>query len=83
MTDEGNVLPFKQKGQTSGGGTSGGGMGEIRERLVRIETELPHLAKKKDISDLKVWALGIILTALVSGGFLAWLADQLFQSRAG
>ena len=47
------------------------------ERLVRIETELKHVATKADLEKLRVWFLTAGLGAGGAGGLITWLARIL------
>ena len=66
MSADDNVIPITPP--QSGG--QGGGGGDIRERLARIENELKHLAKREDIKDMEAkimrWLLGLVSTALIA-----------------
>ena len=47
----------------------------VEQRLGNIETELKHLASKKDLSDMKVWILVGVLTGIAASiGVVAAIA---------
>ena len=58
-----NVTNLDQRRQVQNGG-NGGGEGNIRERIAKLEAELKHLATKTDIQNLKIWILGGIIGAV-------------------
>ena len=58
-----NVTSLDERRQVQNGG-NGGGEGNIRERVAKLETELKHLATKADIQSLKIWILGGIIGAV-------------------
>ncbi len=41
-------------------------MATAEERVSRLEGGFDHLATKADIANLKVWIIGLLLTAVVS-----------------
>ena len=45
-------------------GNGGNGGSEIRERLVRLEERVNHLASKEDVQKIKVWILAGIIGAV-------------------
>ena len=55
-------------------------MATTEERVSRLEGGFEHLATKADVANLKVWIIGLLLTAVVSV-FLsaATLAIQLLS----
>ena len=59
----------------NGGGNGNGG---IRERVKALETELKHLATKKDISDIKIWILVGVLGAIPLSVTMVLLVAKYF-----
>lgn len=75
MSPPNNVEPLHPRTRASNGGGSGGGDGEIRARLRtleiqagRIEERMQTMATQNDISKLKIWILGGVLSAFIIGG---------------
>ena len=54
---------------------------EIERRLTQIESTLPHLATKADLSDLKAelikWMVGLMLGAITAAVAVAVAIDRL------
>ncbi|MCY4041825.1 MAG: hypothetical protein OXF72_11310 [Gammaproteobacteria bacterium] len=79
MNGHDNVSPIRQP---SGEGPTNGGQAAVRERLARLEENIKgvreQMATKKDISDLKVWILGGVLSAIMVAAGIATLIVKAF-----
>jgi len=63
QTVEDQADPRNAPASSSGGGDNGG----IEARLAALETRIEYLATKEDIQKLKVWVLGGVVSAFVTG----------------
>ena len=69
-------------------GNGNGDLGQIRERLAKIETEISHLARREDLGTLKngllTWLIGIlIVTILASVGATAAILRAVWPVAGG
>ena len=78
MSEQDNVTRIDTHRQIGAGGGNGGN--DLRERVARIETELKHLATKKDIERLKAWILGGVIVGMVIAATLGTAIGKLFLS---
>lgn len=53
---------------------------EVRQRLVRLETHIEHVATKEDLKDLKIWFLAGAMSGAVALASIGILLARWFLS---
>ncbi len=65
-------------GRTGGGGGAGTG---FAERLAGLETEVKHLATKRDVENVKVWVLCGVLGGMATAATIALTFMKVFGAQ--
>ena len=69
-------------GHYGSNGNGGARLGLIEQRLVAIETELKHIARRSDLGDLKnsilKWMIGILLTTVLATSAAVFALVRMF-----
>ena len=65
-------------GRRASGGNGSGNGNDIHGRVSALEAQLQHLATKNDITGLKVWIFGGVLSAIVIAATMSAIVVKAF-----